>query len=248
MKMFIKQTGIAMVGMVVLVALGSAPGALGAPMQVTLHLDGIHPPDADRHEGTFTASAPLCASGSWLGNGTGRRVFTCSDASGTFTAGFAGELEHRTGASGPWTIVEGSGKYTALRGTGTGTVDYSTGENVSPIVFNDTWTGVVDFDAIAPSAAVTRVQVARPHARRGRWTVRVTFSARDNVEENAVTFTASASAGSYVANKNGTVTAGTGVVSFVFRRATKTHYLSVQILLVDPWGNGTTIKRRVKLR
>lgn len=248
MKTFTTHTVIAIVGLVALVALGPASPALAAPTQVTLQLEGIHPPEADLHQGTFTASAPLCASGSWIGNGAGARVFTCFDGSGTFTARFPGELEHSAGATGSWTIMEGSGRYTALRGTGTAAIDFSTGESVSPITFRDTWRGVVDFDTVGPSGSVTRVTVVRPHSQRGRWTVRVAFSARDNVEDNAVTFAASATAGSFGANKSGAVTGGTAVVSFVFRRATATHYLIVEIELTDPWGNRTTIKRKVRLR
>src|SRR5947207_15554234 len=116
----------------VVVVLTAAIPASATPTAVTFHLVGTHPPDADYHQGTFTAPAPMCPSGTWQGNGQGTRVFTCADASGTFTASFDGELEHTTGAKGPWAIVSGTGKYATLRGRGAATVDFSPGPNGSP--------------------------------------------------------------------------------------------------------------------
>jgi hypothetical protein len=233
---------------VVALAAGPASSGLAAPTQVKLHLDGTHPVDAEFHQGTFTASAPLCPSGSWLGNGAGSRVFTCTDGTGTFTADFDGELEHTQGASGPWTITIGTGTYTALRGKGTAAIDSSTGVNASPIVFSDTWTGTVDFDATAPTGSVTAVKVARPHNSRGRWHATVSVSARDNVDSNPVSFTATATAGSFFASKSGTITSGAGSFTLTFHRAKRTRFLRITIRLSDPWGNATTITKNVRLR
>jgi hypothetical protein len=228
--------------------LGPAPPALAAPTQVKLHLDGTHPVGADRHDGTFTASPPLCPSGSWLGNGANSRVFTCADGSGTFTVGFNGELEHVQGASGPWTITSGSGTYTALRGKGTATIDASTGVNTSPIIFSDSWTGAVDFDTTAPTGSVTAVKVTRPHTSRGRWRARVFFSARDNVNTNPVSFSATATAGPFYASKSGTITSGTGSFTLTFHLAKRAHRLRISIELSDPWDNARTITKNVRLR
>lgn len=120
------------------------PAKHAAQRRATLHLHGTHPVGADYHQGTFTASRPLCPSGKWLGNGAGTRVFTCSDHSGRFRATFEGELEHVQGASGPWTIADGTDTYTGMRGSGTATLVSPTGFNSSPITFSDTWTGVVE--------------------------------------------------------------------------------------------------------
>ena len=65
-------------------ALVAAIPASASPTTVTFKLVGSHPPDQDYHQGTFTAPAPMCPSGTWQGNGQGTRVFTCADASGTF--------------------------------------------------------------------------------------------------------------------------------------------------------------------
>ncbi len=247
MRIFERCLANAAVCVVVLCA-GPAPSALAAPTQVTLHLDGTHPADVDLHQGTFTALPPLCPSGSWLGNGAGSRVFTCSDQSGTFTAGFPGEHEHTQGKTGSWTIRDGTGAYAALRGKGTATIDFSTGENASPVRFTATWTGAVDFDATAPTGSFTAVKVARPHTARGRWRVTVSFRARDNVDGNPVRFDATAAIGSFFAAKHGRITSGTGSIAFAFHSAKGTRRLRIAIELSDPWGNARTIKKNVWLR
>jgi hypothetical protein len=224
------------------------PSALATRTQVLLHLEGMHPADTESHQGTFTASPPLCPSGSWLGNGEGRRVFTCYDQSGSFTAGFAGELEHTQGATGLWVIVGGTGAYTVLRGEGTGKVDFSTGEKASPIRFSDTWTGFVDFDATAPTGSFTAVKLARPHTPRGRWHVNVSFSARDDVNGNPVRFNATAAVGRFSTERSGTTTSGVASVAFAFRPVRGARLLRIAIELSDPWGNARTIQRNVRLR
>jgi hypothetical protein len=217
--------------------------ASAMPTAVTLHLDGFHAIDVDYHQGTFTAPSPLCSSGRWLGNGRNGRVFTCADGSGTFTAIFNGELEHTAGATGPWAITGGTGSYTTLRGKGTGKVDSSTGPT-PPVYFSDTWTGVVDFDATAPSGSVT---VKATRLRGHRWRTRATFVARDNVEGNVVSYRAIASAGSYSATRTGEVSNGRRSLTFVFR-ARRARRFGIKIALSDPWGNMSTIRGTAKLR
>jgi hypothetical protein len=247
MRMFDRRLAAAAASVIAL-CVGPAPAALAAPTQVTLHLDGTHPVGAEFHQGTFTASPPLCPLGSWLGNGAGSRVFTCSDGSGTFTAKFNGELEHVAGFDGPWLIFAGSGKYATLRGKGLGKVDTNQGGDTPPVIFSDTWTGEVDFDATAPTGSITAVKVTHPRFARGRWSTKVTFSARDNVEANSVSFSATATAGNFFATKTGTVTAGIGSFTLTFRPAKSTRLLRIQIQLSDPWGNETTIRKTVRLR
>jgi len=247
MRNFDRRLATAAVCVTALCAAPATP-ALAAPTQLQLHLDGTHPVDADYHQGTFTASPPLCHSGSWLGNGAGSRVFTCADGSGTFTADFPGELEHVQGLSGPWAIISGTGSYTTLRGKGTATIDSSTGVNSSPIIFSDSWTGTVDFDATPPTGSITAVKVARPHTSRGRWHATVFFSARDNVDANPVSFSATATAGPFLTNKSGTVTSGAGSFTLAFHPAKRTRLLRIAIELSDPWGNASTITKNVRLR
>jgi hypothetical protein len=236
---------VALAGLVV--ALTAIPASATAPT-LTLHLDGTHPVDGDYHKGSFTAPASLCPSGTWLGNGEGARVFTCTDGSGTFSAHFNGELEHVAGFSGPWSIYAGTGRFVTLRGLGTATIDSSSGVNSSPITFSDTWTGVVDFDATSPKARFIPAKVVRPRARTGRWTVRVGFTATDNVDGNPVSFDASASSGPFFAHRAGAAATGTTVLSFSFRKLPSARRLDVELRLSDPVGNTSTATTHINLR
>jgi hypothetical protein len=234
-----------------ILAVGPAPSALAKPMQVTLHLDGSHPLDGF-HVGTFTGTSPLCSSGSWQGHGNGTRTFTCADGTGTFLAHFTGALEHVLGATGPWSITEGTGTYASLRGRGSAHIDSSVGSDDDTTgprpTFSDTWTGVVDFDTTEPTGSITAVRVTRPHAPPGRWRAMVFFSAQDNVAANPVSFSATAIAGTFYASRSGTVTGRTASFTVAFHRAARTHYLRVSIELSDPWDNTRTISRDVRLK
>lgn len=228
-------------------ALTAIPASATAPT-LTFHLDGTHPVDGDYHRGSFTAPGPLCPSGTWLGNGANARVFTCADGSGTFSAHFNGVLEHVAGLSGPWSIYAGTGRFVTLRGLGTGTIDSSTGLSSSPITFSETWTGVIDFDATSPRARFTPARITRPRARTGRWTVRVGFTATDNVAGNPVTFDATGWSGPFLAIRAGTAASGTTVLSFSFRKLPSMRRLDVELRLSDPVGNTAIVTTHINLR
>jgi hypothetical protein len=229
-------------------ALLAAIPASASPTAVTFKLVGSHPVDQDYHQGTFTAPAPMCTSGTWQGNGQGTRVFTCADGSGTFTASFDGELEHMTGASGPWAIVSGDGKYVTMRGRGTATIDFSTGPNGSPITFSDTWQGVVDFDNVAPRITVRRATATRLRQPRGRYLLRLSFACPDNVTGNTVSYAVvvDTAAGTDLAKRVGKTTAG-AALSLRVRPPRSARFVSVELMATDPVGNFRTTTRRVRL-
>jgi hypothetical protein len=235
-------------GLAVAGCLALSVPAAAAPTQVTLTLSGSHPLNEADHSGVFSAPPPFCPSGTWAGLGNGTRVFTCGDGSGTFTVGFLGDIEHRQGATGPWQITAGSGSYALLRGRGIAHIDSSSNPPGAAATFSETWTGFVDFDATPPAGSITGVKVTRPHARSGLWKVQVSFAARDDVEGNAVSYDARATAGPVFVRKLGTLTDGRGTFRFAFVRPKPTHVLTIQIFVRDPVGNQTTLARRVKLR
>jgi hypothetical protein len=89
--------------------------------------------------GTFTATAPLCSSGTFLdqfiggggafrsghveyGSATVLKTFTCADNSGTFRILFHPQFSPATTAdcaqAGPFAVGGGTGAYTKLRGHG----------------------------------------------------------------------------------------------------------------------------------
>lgn len=232
------------------VLVGLIPSALAAPSRVSLHLDGTHPLN-DFHRGTFTATEPICATGSWQGHGDGTRTFTCADGTGTFLALFTGALEHVAGSTSPWSIIRGTGRYAALRGKGDGHVDTSEGSDDSTgprPTFSDTWTGMVDFDTTAPTGSITQVKVVHPRTPKATWTVKVRLRAHDDVAQNSVTFLASVTANPFFAIRSGKVTNGSTSLLFRFYPARRTRTIEVEIELADPWDNKRTLRKAVPLR
>jgi hypothetical protein len=113
-------------------------------------------PEEGEPFGTFTASEPLCPSGTFVdefvgGGGafnsgvfyhgqTVRKTFTCDDGSGTFTILFHPNFSPATPSgceeAGPFAVVGGTGAYAGLRGHGEFCV-FPTGEDS----FRETFTG-----------------------------------------------------------------------------------------------------------
>jgi hypothetical protein len=137
---------------------------LGLLTLVTAHADAPQPVVIQTQvvflplpEGTFTASAPLCASGTFralslvsnpsVAHGwTARHEYTCDDNSGTFVLQFhpqatkiyAQNPQPEFTVAGPWQIVKGgTGRYTKLTGHGDlgVVIDFST----------EPWTGEESF-------------------------------------------------------------------------------------------------------
>ena len=125
----------------VLVALGCLTLAAtpSANAQAPTIVTDITFPEDGAPFGTFTASAPLCPSGTFVdefvgGGGafgsdrvfynanTVRKMFTCADGSGTFTILFHPQFTPATPPgcvnAGPFAVVGGTGAYAHLRGTG----------------------------------------------------------------------------------------------------------------------------------
>jgi hypothetical protein len=118
------------------VALATAPSAHA--QDPTIVTDITFPEEGEPF-GTFTASDPLCPSGTFVdqfvgGGGafrsgrvfyhgfTVRKVFTCADGSGTFTILFHPQFTPATPAgceeAGPFAVIGGTGDYAQLRGHG----------------------------------------------------------------------------------------------------------------------------------
>ena len=102
--------------------------------------------------GTFTATAPLCPSGTFIDliishedpattHSVIARTLTCDNGSGTITLDIHVQFPRQITGSAPWAINRGTGTYATLYGTGTWTT-VPTG----PISAADTMTGEVHFD------------------------------------------------------------------------------------------------------
>ncbi len=118
-------------------ALAAAPSAHA--QDPTIVTDITFPEDGEPPFGTFTASDPLCPSGTFVDEFVGgggafnsghvfynasnvRKIFTCDDGSGTFTIQFHPQFTPATSAgcdsSGPFAVIGGTGDYARLRGQG----------------------------------------------------------------------------------------------------------------------------------
>ena len=123
------------------VALAAAPSA--SAQEPTIVTDITFPEEGNPF-GTFTASDPLCPSGTFVDQASGfgaiRENFTCADGSGTFTILFHPQLTPVTpadcGNAGPFAVIGGTGDYAQLSGHGDFCV-FAVGEDE----FRETFTG-----------------------------------------------------------------------------------------------------------
>ena len=143
----------------VLVALGCLALAAtpSAQAQAPTIVTDITFPEEGAPFGTFTASDPLCPSGTFVDQFVGgggafrsdrvffgasniRKVLTCDDGSGTFTIQFHPQFTPSTsagcGQAGPCAVIAGTGDYARLRGHGD-FCNFPVGEDE----FRETFTG-----------------------------------------------------------------------------------------------------------
>jgi hypothetical protein len=130
-----RRSPLLLAAVVCLLLVGASPAYAQEPTIVT----NITFPEEGEPFGTFTASDPLCPSGTFVDDFVGgggafqsghvfyhgstvRKTFTCADGSGTFTILFHPQLSPATPAgceeAGPFTVIGGTGAYTQLRGYG----------------------------------------------------------------------------------------------------------------------------------
>ena len=238
-------------------AVGAA-GASAGPTPLTLTFDGRHVPDSSvpdglRHEGRFTAAPPLCVHGSAVDVEVVEgaplsvmRKYTCDDGSGTFTA-FLPAVAAEHGGNGTWKIGAGTDRYATLRGQGTYTGHRVSGnpDDFLTIVYQTTWQGVVDFDAVAPSVTATaRAKKLRRPAR--------TYSVRTVVDahEAGFTYTVDIRAGKrYLALRTGTSTSTSITLTTRVAAPRGTRSISVLVTVADAVGNeSSTTTLAVKLK
>lgn len=207
-----------------------------------------------RRDGTFTASAPLCAAGAATDIAhefpipeVAVRSFTCGDGSGSvsFRIGSFTAEEAADGA-GTWAIVGGTGRYASLRGTGTwATVAVDLDRPEGPSV-RTRLTGIAAFDAEAPTIAVRRATVTgKPRA----CVLRFVFTAPDDVAANTVSYRVTTLAGlRLLAERRGTTAAGRVVaLAAPIRPANGTRRVTVVVTVADPVGNERRLARAIPL-
>lgn len=209
------------------------------------------------HVGTFTASAPFCASGTvvdleFQGPPAVLRAYTCDDGTGSMIVrSTTPRFEHDTGGSGRWAILDGTGQYASLRGKGDWTSARLGGDptDFGTITFRSTSRGIADLDADAPQIVVTRSSATRLRRPVGVYLVRLGFSARDNVEGNVASYRVTIKAGAYdLAFRRGATIAGTASLALRVRPPKGSRRIQIVIAASDPLGNERTQVRSLRLQ
>ena len=208
-----------------------------APVQFTV-VDTVTGRSSRGSIGTFSASGLVCPSGTFadveatIGINT---EHTCGDGSGVFDSNI------RPGRGGnPWLLTPGgTGRYSSLRGRGDCLVSFG-----PPIVRTCQFLGA--FDDVAPSATVSRFTVSP--ARKHTYTVRTSFTARDDVMGNAASFRLSIRAGgTTLATRTGRTTGEARSFVLRLKPPKAVRQLTLALRLVDPVGNTRTIRRTRRL-
>jgi hypothetical protein len=236
----------------------ASPSAFKLVMENGFH-SSTGPPDkftlGFRHEGPFTASAPFCSAGYAVDLAfvppMELRQFTCIDGSGSITARkfvvrANAQFTHEEGA---WAIVEGTGRYSTLRGKGTSVLDTISGDPANHITtrYNETWVGVIDFDVTRPDVRISQASGKRLQRPRGSYSIRVAFSARDGSDGNAVSYAITVSGSGVFVHRKGTTTSGSVSMAFRVRPRKLARTLRLVLVASDPAGNETRIARQLRL-
>ncbi len=206
------------------------------------------------HVGTFTASAPFCASGTAIDlkfedSAAVHRSYTCGDGTGSMTVrSTTPRFEHTSGGSGRWGILGGTGQYASLGGKGVWTSIPGRGEAADIGAFRSTSSGIAELDAEAPQIAVSRSTATRLRRPVGAYQVRLGFSARDNIEKSVAVYDVTIRAGSTdLALKRGAAVAGTVSLTLQIRPPKGSRRVQITITATDPLDNKRTLVRSLTL-
>jgi hypothetical protein len=232
-----------------------------SPSSFELVMDGFHsaagPPErfsfGFRHEGPFVSSAPFCSSGYAVDlellSGTALRQLECAGGSASITVRklVLQANSQFTHEEGTWTIVDGTGAYSNLRGKGTYVSDFVSGNPADHITtrFRETWRGVIDFDVTAPEVRILRASARRLRRPKGAYSIRIAFSARDGSDGNAVSYVVSVIG--YPAYRSGTTTSGNVSTTLRIRPSARVRRLRLVVAASDPVGNQTRLARQLQL-
>jgi len=236
-----------------------ADGASGADTRAgasafQLVFEGRHT-DALLHEGTFTSSSPLCASGQAVDAAideqtlTATRVFTCAEGA-TFTARVSPLAAEHTG-TGRWQIVGGTGSLQDLRGEGTFTGVLVSGslQNPRDLVFRSTWKGAADLDAAPPQLGVDVVKIQKLTTPRNARRLTLSLSLKDvNVVSYVLTVDDRRSPPNLLAARNGSTSNGTLAMTLRVRPRLGTRFLRFDLAAEDAVANKASLRKVVRLR
>ena len=206
-----------------------------------------------RSEGSFTASAPACATGHaadtpFVEKLTVVREFKCADDHGSFTA-LVEPTTAEYGGHGTWKIIGGTGSCARLRGRGTFEGAFVTGRptNEAPVTFRSTWSGLAALDDVAPTVSAVRSSVTKLHRPQGAYLLRITFSVRDDVVGNAVDYRVQARSGSRHTLRGTQARSDSVSVELRIRPPRGARRVLLEIRATDPVGNDSWATRSVDI-
>jgi hypothetical protein len=256
------------------VAAAMAVGAVGAaasPMTAIpfeLVVDGSNqqvPQSPDfpfgvRHVGTFTASSPFCASGTFadltndfLDSSADSRLYTCADGSGTLTTQQEDWFELKPPYTSTWHILGGTGSFADLRGKGSyfgGPPLGGNHEDPFSVTYRSTYRGIVDFDVVGPTITVSNAKLTKLRRPAGAYSLRLALSMSDKERGSRISYTVwvePGGGGLYIAQKKGSTAAGTVTMTIRFRPASGMRAVRLELGAEDPVGNWRWITHRMSL-
>ena len=209
-RSFVAGAVVLALGLIGVICGGATPvqaaGAAASELELTLeyHVSWEGPWNPNSVEGTFTAGAPFCPSGTFVattprvGSSDTRYAFTCDDNSGGLDASalypFDAYGEGQV-AEGGFRILAGTGSYAGLRGRGTQRTE-NLGEHLvdpgcvgeyevscpSIVTWRSTLRGVAGEDAVAPAVAFSAVKARKLPQPADAYSLHLELALRDNVE------------------------------------------------------------------
>ena len=234
--------------------------ASAAPTEFSLTFEGAHVEDLSlpaglRHDGRFTASSPFCSAGRaydmrQVDDGASLavwRLHTCDDGSGSFTAFMPADVRGEHGGSGAWQIVEGTGRYTTLRGRGTytGTLLSGNPESFSTIVYRTQWRGLVDFDADPPAIQSFTASAKKLPLARRTYSLRIAVTAQDS--SAPIVFLVNVKAGRSPLATRISRAAEKALMVLRINPPSSARGVRIALTTTDALGNTSTSSRSVKL-
>ena len=230
---------VALATVIALVGLAGLPGAAGgAPRNVVLTLR-IESGSGNVRLGTFTATPPFCAAGSFerrLTSGRYEATNTCADGSGTIV------IQPGASVAGTSTlsIIGGTGNYADLRGRG------SCAHDARELTLEHCQ-ALVDHDAVGPEARDLAVKVTLQKPKKSRrYSLRVSFKPVDNLAENSVRYELMVDAGLQRIRRSGATTRPVGF-TLALRATKNVRSLRLTLTMTDPVGNESSVSRAIRL-
>jgi hypothetical protein len=195
-----------------------------------------------RVQGTFRSRAPFCATGTLVDPASlqGAWRFACDDGTGSLTVSFAVPAPSLSNST--WRILDGSGRYAGLRGRGSVRSEVLD-SGPRGVTWRTTFQGDVDFDAVAPTIALSSATAKKLRHPAGAYALRLRIALRDNVTDNPVSYIVRARGPGLreLARRFGTANTGAVSTTLRIRPIAGARTVRLQLTAEDPVGNSASV-------